>query len=63
MFGEGKPLLTEVGRDLRLELRLTWKGGTRILQKIEEAEYDVLSQRPTLSFFNKASLLVSSFIG
>ena len=63
MFGDGKPLLTGVGRDLRMELRVTWKGGTRILEKIEEADYDVLSHRPTLSFFDKASLLVSSFIG
>ena len=63
LFGEGRPLLNEVGRDLRLELRLTWKGGSRILQKIEEAEYDVLSQRPTLSFFDKTSLFISSMIG
>ena len=63
MFADGRPLLTEVGRDLRMELRLTWNGGTRILQKIEKAEYDVLSQRPTLSFFDKASLLVSSIVG
>jgi len=63
MFAEGRPLLNEVGRDLRRELRLTWKGGARILQKIEEAEYDVLSQRPALSIFDKASLFFSSFVG
>lgn len=63
IFGEGRPLLGEVGRDLRMELRLTWKGGSRILQKIEEAEYDVLSHRPTLSFFDKVSLLISSLTG
>jgi hydroxysqualene synthase len=63
IFGDGRQLLTEVGRDLRMELRLTWKGGSRILQKIEEAEYDVLSHRPTLSLFDKASLLISSLAG
>jgi len=63
LFVEGRPLLAEVGRDLRTELRLTWNGGTRILRKIEEAEYDVLSQRPKLSFTDKASLLISSLIG
>lgn len=63
MFGEGRPLLTEVGRDLRMELRLTWNGGSRILQKIENLEYDVLSRRPTLSLFDKATLLISSFAG
>ena len=62
-FGEGRPLLDEVGRDLRRELRLTWKGGSRILQKIEESEYDVLTHRPRLSLFDKTSVLLSSLIG
>ena len=63
MFNEGRPLLAEVGKDLRMELRLTWKGGTQILQKIEQGEYNVLSHRPTLSLFDKTSLLISSLFG
>jgi len=46
-----------------MELRLTWKGGTRILQKIEQREYDVLSHRPSLSLLDKTSLLISSLVG
>jgi len=63
MFNEGRPLLAEVGRDLKMELRLTWKGGTRILQKIEQREYDVLSHRPSLSLLDKTSVLISSLFG
>lgn len=62
MFREGKPLLTEVGGDLRWELRLTWKGGMRILSRIEQEDYNVLAHRPTLSLFDKASILISSLI-
>jgi squalene synthase HpnC len=63
MFREGRPLLQEVGKDLRLELRLTWNGGMRILKKIEWADYRVLANRPMLSTFDKALLLISSLKG
>ncbi len=63
MFIEGKPLLTEVGSDLRMELRLTWKGGMRILRKIEEADYNVLARRPAISAFDKISLLLQGLFG
>jgi len=33
---------------LRWELRATWLGGTRILEKLERAEYDVFAERPAL---------------
>ncbi len=63
LFRDGRPLLQEVGKDLRLELRLTWNGGMRILKKIERSDYNVLANRPTLSLFDKASLLISSLKG
>ena len=63
MFQEGQPLLSQVGKDLKMELRLTWKGGMKILNKIEEDEYNVLARRPALSLFDKASILISSHIG
>lgn len=63
LFREGRPLLLQVGKDLRMELRLTWNGGMRILKKIEQADYNVLTCRPALSFYDKASLLISSYIG
>jgi phytoene/squalene synthetase len=61
LFVKGKPLLTMVGKDLSRELRLTWNGGTRILQKIYEQNYDVLTKRPALSSRDKLVLLFRSF--
>ena len=62
LFAEGKPLLTMVGRDLSMELKFTWNGGTRILQKIHEQNYDVLTKRPALSKLDKLGLLFRSFL-
>ena len=63
MFQEGKPLLSDVGSDLRMELKLTWKGGMWILKKIEQQDYDVLARRPSLSLLDKTSILFSSLVG
>jgi hydroxysqualene synthase len=62
LFVEGKPLLSMVGKDLSMELKLTWNGGTRILQKIHKQNYDVLSKRPALSALDKLGLLFRSFL-
>lgn len=62
LFEEGKPLLTNVGKDLSLEMKLTWLGGTQILKKIRGVDYDVLHHRPTLSFVDKSSLLLRALI-
>jgi hypothetical protein len=32
-----------------MELRFTWHGGVRILDKIEKADYDVFTQRPVVT--------------
>lgn len=63
LFRDGRPLLADVDKDLRLELRLTWNGGMRILSKIERSDYKVLTHRPRLSLLDKATLLVSSLKG
>jgi squalene synthase HpnC len=62
LFVEGKPLLTMVGKDLSMELKLTWNGGMRILQKIHQQNYDVLMKRPALSKLDKLGLLFRSFL-
>jgi squalene synthase HpnC len=62
LFVKGKPLLTLVGKDLSRELKLTWIGGTKILQKIHDQNYDVLTKRPTLSRLDKLGLLFRSFL-
>lgn len=59
LFWEGEPLLGFVGRDLSLELKLTWNGGMKILCKIERAGCNVF-RRPTLSTIDKISILLQS---
>jgi phytoene synthase len=46
LFVRGRPLGDRVGRDLRFELRLTWLGGSGILDLIEAVGYDVFRRRP-----------------
>lgn len=60
LFREGEPLLAHVGNDLAFEMKLTWHGGMKILEKIEKNKFDVFKKRPTLNAFDKARLMVSS---
>jgi squalene synthase HpnC len=46
LFARGRPLCDRVGPDLRFELRLTWLGGSGILDRIEAVGYDVFRRRP-----------------
>ncbi len=48
LFAEGRPLCSEARGRFGLELRLTWLGGQRILDRIEAARGDVLTRRPKL---------------
>ncbi len=61
-FAKGKPILTMVGKDLSMELKLTWNGGMKILQKIHNQNYDVLTKHPALSKLDKLGLLFRSFL-
>ena len=56
LFVRGRPLCDRVGRDLRLEMRLTWLGGSGILDRIEGVEYDVFRKRPSWGLAGKAGL-------
>ena len=47
-FLEGRGLPAQVGGRLGAELRLTWLGGWRILDRIENAGFDVFRRRPRL---------------
>lgn len=62
-FQRGRPLPEAVSGRLKYELRLTWFGGTRILERIEELGYDTLNQRPKISTFDKLRLLGRTLIG
>jgi squalene synthase HpnC len=62
LFEQGKSLPERVQGRLRLELRMTWKGGVCILDKIEKANYDVFRHRPVVTKADWLLLGVQSLI-
>ena len=48
LFSKGRPLADAVRGRLRWELRATWLGGMRILERLEASGFDVFRSRPTL---------------
>ncbi len=48
LFDEGRPLCDEVAGRLGRELRFTWLGGCRILERLEQSGFDVFDRRPAL---------------
>lgn len=60
LFFEGRPLPELVAGRLSIELRLTWLGGMRILEKIEGLNFDTLHARPKITSMDKVSLLARS---
>jgi phytoene synthase len=48
MFLRGREVADLVNGRLRLELRLTWLGGWRILERLERQQFDVFGRRPAL---------------
>ena len=57
LFERGRPLLGKLGRDLKFELALIWLAGMAILDKIEEADFDVFTHRPVIGTRDKAKIL------
>lgn len=57
LFDQGRPVADAVRGRLRWELRATWLGGVRILEKIEALGYDTLHVRPALGAQDAAVLL------
>lgn len=49
-FDRGRPVCNGVSGRLRYELRATWLGGMRILERLEAQGFDVSAGRPTLGF-------------
>jgi phytoene synthase len=56
LFARGRPLCDRVGRDLRFEMRLTWLGGTGILDRIEAVGGDVFRRRPRFGPLDKLGI-------
>jgi hydroxysqualene synthase len=50
LFAKGRPVADGVRGRLAWELRLTWLGGHRILDRLAAADYDVFSSRPSLTW-------------
>ncbi len=48
LFETGRPLCDRVAGRFRYELRATWLGGVRILDRLERADFDVFTRRPVL---------------
>jgi squalene synthase HpnC len=49
LFDDGRGIADRVSGRLGWELRLTWLGGVRILDRLERSGFDVFRARPTLS--------------
>jgi phytoene/squalene synthetase len=60
LFLEGLPLVKTVDRRLAFDLELFSRGGLRVLEKIEQQNYNVLARRPAISKFERVQLLVGS---
>ena len=56
-FGAGRDVCDGVRGRLRHELRFTWLGGTRILERLDRAGYDVFTSRPKLGIADAPPLL------
>jgi hydroxysqualene synthase len=48
LFAAGRPVCDGVRGRLRWELRLTWLGGSRILDRLEQQDFDPFRARPAL---------------
>jgi squalene synthase HpnC len=49
LFADGRPVADRVRGRLRWEMRITWLGGVRILERLERRGFDVFDRRPVLS--------------
>ena len=62
LFEEGLPLAGTVDRRLAIDLELFSRGGLRILKKIEQQDYNVLSRRPVVSRMERVQLLLGAIL-
>ncbi|HXW08946.1 MAG TPA: squalene synthase HpnC [Vicinamibacterales bacterium] len=60
LFTVGRPVCDGVHGRLRWELRLTWLGGVRVLDKLDAVQFDVFRHRPVLGVQDAAPLLLAA---
>lgn len=62
LFDEGRAVCSGVGGRLGLELRLTWLGGRRILQRVERRGFNMFDRRPALAARDVPSLMWQALV-
>lgn len=62
IFALGQTLPAQVRGRLAVELRLTWLGGMRILERIEALGYDTLNARPKITTSDKLVLFLRALV-
>lgn len=60
LFLKGLPLADQVDRRLAIDLELFSRGGLKILDKIEQQDYNVLAARPAISKTERLGLLLGA---
>ena len=60
LFREGRLVCDGVPGRLRFELRLTWLGGSRVLDRLERSGFDVFAHRPSLGLADAPHLLAGA---
>jgi squalene synthase HpnC len=60
LYEHGRPLLSKLGPDFKFELTLIWLAGMAILDKIEDADFDVFTHRPAIGKRDKARILAQA---
>ncbi len=63
LFDTGRPLLSRVGPELRLELRAVWHGGRTILERTAAVDFDVWRRRPSLGARDLAAIFLKACLG
>ena len=61
-FGAGRDVCDGVRGRLRYELRCTWLGGVRILERLDRIDYDVFAHRPRLGAGDFAALVLGAVL-
>jgi phytoene/squalene synthetase len=62
LFTAGRPVCDGVHGRLRWELRFTWLGGSRILDKLEANHFDVFTHRPALGAADVPALMMKALL-
>jgi squalene synthase HpnC len=60
LFLKGLPLADQVDRRLAIDLDLFSRGGLKVLEKIEQQDYNVLHARPAISKVERVGLLLGA---